>query len=154
MRVVVEHGVGQWLAYNAKYSAALPATTQPASELIFFNPMDTTRPWNPSLLAASLAAIDARGRIPLGDIALRGNEPLPADLAAMGYPLFGVDNEIASSTKWDGRLHDLINVLKAYKKPVMLRIGGEFSGNWNGYHPYDYPKAFRKIVIPDESPVE
>lgn len=29
----------------------------------------------------------------------------------------------------------------------MLRIGGEFSGNWNGYHPYEYPKAFRKIVM-------
>ena len=28
----------------------------------------------------------------------------------------------------------------------MLRIGGEFSGWWNGYHPYAYPIAFRKIV--------
>lgn len=29
---------------------------------------------------------------------------------------------------------------------MLLRIGGEFSGWWNGYHPYEYPKAFRKIV--------
>ena len=28
----------------------------------------------------------------------------------------------------------------------MVRIGGEFNGWWNGYHPYDYPKALRKIV--------
>jgi hypothetical protein len=28
----------------------------------------------------------------------------------------------------------------------MIRIGGEFNGPWKGYHPYEYPKAFRKIV--------
>jgi hypothetical protein len=27
-----------------------------------------------------------------------------------------------------------------------VRIGGEFNGPWNGYHPYDFPKAFRKVV--------
>jgi hypothetical protein len=39
-----------------------------------------------------------------------------------------------------------MQVAKNYKQPLMIRIGGEFSGWWNGYHPYDYPRAFRKIV--------
>ena len=44
------------------------------------------------------------------------------------------------------RIESFIDVLKAHKEPVMLRLGGEFSGPWNGYHPWAYPVAFRKIV--------
>jgi hypothetical protein len=143
----VVHGLGQWQAYNAKYAALLPPSNQPASELIFLNPVDTTRPWNPALIAAAFAAIDARGRVPLADITMhRSSQPTPAEQAALPDPLYGQDHEIANSTKWDARLLDLVAVLKAFKKPVLLRIGGEFSGSWSGYHPYEYPKAFRKIV--------
>jgi hypothetical protein len=143
----VVHGLGQWHVYNTKYSALLPQAHQPASELIFLNPVDTTRPWNPALIASAFAAIDARGRIPLADITMhRSGQPTPAEQAALPDPLYGNDHEIANSTKWDARLLDLVAVMKAFKKPVLLRIGGEFSGSWSGYHPYEYPKAFRKIV--------
>ena len=64
----------------------------------------------------------------------------------MNDKLFGVDDDIANGTKWDARLTDFVNVLKAHKKPVLLRIGGEFNGWWNGYHPYDFPRAYRKIA--------
>jgi hypothetical protein len=37
-------------------------------------------------------------------------------------------------------------VVIRYGEPVFLRIDGEFSGTWNGYEPYEYPKAFQKIV--------
>ncbi len=142
----VVHGIGQWDAFNVKYFAMLPASAQPASELVFIPIGDTIRPWNPAKIAASLAAMRAAGRMPLADIALRGNQPTQAELAQLPDPLFGIDHEVANGTKWDSRLVDLAQLFAAHKTPVLLRIGGEFSGWWNGYHPYEYPKAFRKIV--------
>ncbi|MGQ0702558.1 MAG: hypothetical protein ACT4PM_05430 [Gemmatimonadales bacterium] len=140
------HGMGQWALFNPKYTALLPASAQAASELIFMSLADTVRPWNPAQLAAALAQIGQSGRIPSADIALRGNQPTAAELAQLPDPYFGVDHEVANGTKWDARLLDLANLFAGYGKPVLLRIGGEFSGWWNGYHPYEFPKAFRKIV--------
>lgn len=142
----VVHGLGQWASYNLTYSAQLTAETQAASELLFTDIGDTPRGWEPEKFAAALVAIDARGRIPLIDIALRGLKPTPAQIAALPDPHYGIDHDIANGTQYDGRLQDVANALKAFRKPVMMRIGGEFSGSWNGYHPYEYPKAFRKIV--------
>ncbi len=142
----VVHGLGQWQEYNVKHAAMLPADKQPASELLFILLTDTVRTWNPALISARLSAIDGAGRIPLADLSLRGNQPTPAELAAMSDKLYASDAEIAHSAKWDSRIADVANLLKAYKKPVLLRIGGEFNGSWNGYHPWDYPLAFRKIV--------
>ncbi len=140
----VVHGMGQWEAYNPQYTALLNPKSQPASELIFLTIADTTRPWNPTQIAAHLAAIGAAGRIPLADIALRGNQPVPG--TQLPDPLFGIDDEVAKSSTWDQRLLDLALVFAGYRKPALVRIGGEFNGAWNGYHPYDFPKAFRKIV--------
>ena len=142
----VVHGLGQWKPYNEKYVPLLPAANQPASELMFISIADSLRPWQPEKIAASLAAMDALGRIPLADISPRGNQPMPAELALLADPLYAIDDEVANGTKWDSRLQDLVTVFKAFGKPMLVRIGGEFSGNWNGYHPYEYPKAFRKIV--------
>jgi len=142
----VVHGMGQWAAFNAKYTGLLGPGIQPASELMFITLADTLRPWNPAQIAASLAKIAAAGRIPLADIALRGNQPTPAELAQLPDPLFAVDDEVAGGSKWDSRLLDLAQLFAAYKKPVLLRIGGEFNGWWNGYHPFLFPKAFRKVV--------
>ncbi len=142
----VVHGEGQWKAYNDKYEALLPADRQPAAELRFVDLGDTPRGWEPDKIAASLAAIDGAGRIPSIDISLRGLKPTPAELATLPDPLFGIDHDVANSTTYDARILDLIQMAKAFRKPIMLRIGGEFNGWWNGYHPYEYPKAFRKIV--------
>jgi hypothetical protein len=138
--------MGQWEVYNPKYTALLAPTSQPASELIFLAIGDTIRPWNPSQIAARVGAIGAAGRIPLADIGLRGNQPTAAELAKLPDPLFGIDHEVANGSKWDNRLLDLATVFAAYRKPALVRIGGEFNGWWNGYHPYEFPKAFRKIV--------
>lgn len=142
----VVHGVGQWIEYNAKYVALLPASIQPASELSFIPIADTVRGWSSAKIAGSLAAMDAAGRIPLVNLSLWAHQPTAAELATMSDKLFGVDDDIANDTQWDARLRDFANVLQAYRKPVLLRIGGEFNGWWNGYHPYDFPKAYRKIV--------
>ena len=107
---------------------------------------DTPRPWDPVELAARMASIQAAGRIPSLDLGLRGNQPTPAELAQLADKTYGIDSLVAYTTQFDARIQSFIDVLKAYGKPVMLRLGGEFSGSWNGYHPYAYPVAFRKIV--------
>lgn len=142
----VVHAVGQWESFNVAYMALLPEDQQPASELVFLDLGDTPRGWQPEGLAARLAQIDAAGRIPHVDLALRGLQPTPAELAQMPDPLYGIDDDVANTTTYDGRIADLIAVMQAFGRPVMFRIGGEFSGWWNGYHPYEYPRAFRKIV--------
>ena len=143
----VVHGMGQWGAYNSKYQTLLSADHQPAAELQFIQIGDTERPWQPVKIGLALQAMSQQGRIPLLDIALRGNQPSPAELALLSDKFYAIDDEVAYGTAWDSRLQDLVQVLRDFRKPVMVRIGGEFSGWWNGYHPYDFPKAFRKIVM-------
>jgi hypothetical protein len=142
----VVHGMGQWVNGNPQYLAVLPSSNQPAAELMFIDLGDTPRPWNPAEIAARTAAIGATGRIPSMDLALRGLQPTPAALAQMADKTYGIDSLVAYTAQYDARIQSFIDVVRAYGKPVMLRLGGEFSGPWNGYHPYAYPVAFRKIV--------
>lgn len=142
----VVHGMGQWLQYNAKLVALLPPAQQPAAELLFIDIGDTPRGWRPQLLTDTLRDYDAAGFIPHLDLALRGLQPPRTEIDTLPDPLFGIDDEIATTTRYDARINDLIQVVRDFRKPILLRIGGEFSGWWNGYHPYAYPRAFRKIV--------
>ncbi|MDI9434042.1 MAG: alpha/beta hydrolase fold domain-containing protein [Planctomycetota bacterium] len=142
----VVHGMGQWEQYNAMLLPLLPAELRPASKLIFINIGDTPRGWRPDGIRNLIQRYGQEGFIPHIDIALRGNQPSHATLAAMADPLFGIDHEVAATSRFDGRIQDLVRIIKEFDKPVMVRIGGEFNGRWNGYHPYAYPRAFRKIV--------
>lgn len=142
----VVHGMGQWGQGNAKYQALLPAGIQPASSLLFLDIGDTPRGWLPGQTAAWIASQAAAGMIPHVDIALRGLQPGPQQLAQMADKLYGIDDEIANGSAYDGRILDLVQIARAHGGPIMMRIGGEFSGSWNGYHPWDFPRAFRRIV--------
>jgi len=142
----VVHGMGQWEQYNAKLLPLLPAELRPASKLIFLTIGDTPRGWRPEGIRRLMQRYDQEGLIPHLDIAPRGNQPSHAALATLADPLFGIDDKVASASQFDGRIHDLAGIVKEFGKPVIVRIGGEFNGRWNGYHPYAYPKAFRKIV--------
>jgi hypothetical protein len=142
----VVHGMGQWEQYNAKLLPLLPPELRPASKLIFISIGDTPRGWRPEGIRNLIGRYDQEGLIPHVDIALRGNQPSHAARAALADPLFGIDHEVASSTRFDERIQDLVRIVKEFGKPVIVRIGGEFNGRWNGYHPYAYPQAFRKIV--------
>jgi hypothetical protein len=142
----VVHGMGQWVNGNPQYAAMLPSSNQPASELMFITLGDTPRPWDPPDMAAKMASIGAMGRIPSMDLSLRGLQPTATELSQMADKTYGIDSLVAYTTQFDARIQSFIDVLRSYGKPVMLRIGGEFSGWWNGYHPYAYPVAFRKIV--------
>jgi hypothetical protein len=47
----------------------------------------------------------------------------------------------------DDRVAMLCKGLKSLDRPVYLRIGYEFNGQWNGYDPADYILAFRRIAV-------
>jgi acetyl esterase/lipase len=142
----VVHGMGQWEQYNAKLLPLVPAELRPGSKLIFIDLGDTPRGWRPEAIRNLVQRCDQEGFIPHLDIAPRGNQPGRAALAALADPLFGIDDEVASTSRFDERIQDLVGIVKEFGKPVIVRIGGEFNGRWNGYHPYAYPRAFRKIV--------
>jgi acetyl esterase/lipase len=142
----VLHGMGQWDAYNAKLLQSLPAAVRPAAQLLFIDIGDTPRGWRPQGFAARLEVLGREGLVPVLDIGLRGNRPTKAELDRRTDKLFGIDHEVAAGTRFDERIRDLAKVLREFGKPALVRIGGEFSGWWSGYHPYAYPQAFRKIV--------
>jgi acetyl esterase/lipase len=142
----VVHGIGQWEQYNAKLLPKLPADLQPASELLFVNIADMPRGWRPQGISSTLQRYDQAGLIPQMDISLCGNQPTKAEIDKMSDPHFGIDQEVASGSRYDARIEDLARIVREFGKPVTVRIGGEFNGWWNGYRPYAYPKAFRKIV--------
>lgn len=144
----IAHAMGQWIEYNPKYLAALGNEQYyPISQLIFVDIGDVPRGWEPEKLKQRMDDIDAAGMIPHIDIGLRGLKPTQAQINQMENPFYGIDEEIVQgSTKYKSRISDIIDAVDEYEKPVIMRIGGEFSGWWNGYQPYEYPKAFRIIV--------
>ncbi len=84
-----------------------------------------------------------------------GNQPLRAiigasGLADMGYKAAGndvgkPDNPTSLSYQWRYAIDRMIAWFKAEDRPVYLRIGYEFDGDWNCYHPPFYIEAFRQI---------
>ena len=136
----VLHGVGQWQAYpwgNPAYEAVTTAVP-PASSESFFTLGDTKRPWDQTLakLHAFLDAELAKGRIPRLGIALHDNS---TDTEVAIDPLI-------PTGVYDARINDLGKLFAAYGYPLFVRIGFEFNGDWNGYTPYIYPKAFQYMV--------
>lgn len=47
---------------------------------------------------------------------------------------------------YDAQLDELADVYRRIKLPIFLRIGYEFDGEWNGYDPAAYKRAYRRIV--------
>ncbi len=50
-----------------------------------------------------------------------------------------------NSGAYDGQMDQLINTLKSWERPVLLRWGYEADGAWNGYDPGAYVQAFQKM---------
>jgi hypothetical protein len=49
--------------------------------------------------------------------------------------------------QWDQYVDMLDSAFMLTNRPIFFRIGFEFNGNWNPYHPWIYPQAFRKLVL-------
>jgi hypothetical protein len=54
--------------------------------------------------------------------------------------------DLLASGALDSHLRDLGKCLAPLKHPVLLRPGFEFNGDWNGYEPQSFVKAFRRFV--------
>lgn len=57
-----------------------------------------------------------------------------------------VDDVIALTDTYDDLIRTVGRVIREFGDPVFIRIGFEFNGSWNNYHPGLYPVAFRKFV--------
>ena len=57
-----------------------------------------------------------------------------------------LDTVFALSDRLDGYIDTMAIALREHGKPIFLRIGLEMNGAWNGYTPYVFPVAFRKLV--------
>jgi hypothetical protein len=66
-------------------------------------------------------------------------------LTTDGKPELAYDAAVAAGD-YDTAIQNLCDELRSLGCPVLLRIGYECNGPWNGYHPSSYPQAFRRIV--------
>ena len=57
-----------------------------------------------------------------------------------------LDSVFALTDSLDHYIDTLAIAFRRVNRPFFLRIGFEFNGNWNPYHPFIYPLAFRKLV--------
>ncbi|MCC5842740.1 MAG: hypothetical protein JJU05_00675 [Verrucomicrobia bacterium] len=62
-----------------------------------------------------------------------------------GSPEQHYEQEVAAGLH-DEAVANLIERLRTYGRPVFLRIGYEFNGQWNGYEPETFVAAWRRIV--------
>ncbi len=58
----------------------------------------------------------------------------------------GTDYAVAHTTQYDARLDEIADTIRDSGVRVLLRIGNEINGSWNGHHPYVFPLAYRKVV--------
>lgn len=64
---------------------------------------------------------------------------------AIGLYMVGDLPNVASGAR-DANIKLLGDFIKRAARPVLLRIGYEFDGSWNGYDPNLYQQAFRRIM--------
>lgn len=56
------------------------------------------------------------------------------------------DREVAEGDTYDAAIDEVVKTIVDSDAGVLLRIGIEVNGDWNGLHPFVFPKAYRKIV--------
>lgn len=57
-----------------------------------------------------------------------------------------LDSAFAFTDQYDHYIDTLAQALILHNRPVFLRVGLEVNGPWNGYTPWIFPKAFKKLV--------
>lgn len=120
------HGCGQFLNEESALAAAIndPALA-PASRLSFVQ-LSLTPPLEGAALFEGVVT-----HLSLGLFQTEGA---------------GLDIEVATTTKHDARLQSIALQVRDHGEPVMLRIGFEFNGSWNGYHVSHFAAAYRKVA--------
>ena len=57
-----------------------------------------------------------------------------------------LDSVFAFTNNIDSCIDIIADAFKQHDKPIFFRIGLEMNGAWNGYTPWIFPKAYRKLV--------
>lgn len=47
---------------------------------------------------------------------------------------------------YDDAIENFAQAVKAYNKPIFIRLGYEFNGEWNGYKPASFVKAYNRVA--------
>lgn len=55
-------------------------------------------------------------------------------------------DSIVATGMYDTQIETLVSIMKSLNRPVYARIGYEFAGKWNGYHPEYYKTVYKKIT--------
>lgn len=131
----VYHGASPHTADGDAYIAALgDPDLYPAVEGIHAAVPGTRPRYLERTIREFLERVRAAGRIPHLSFSMSIGDGEP------------VDDVIALSDRYDDLIRTVGRVIRDYGDPVFVRIGFEFNGAWNGYHPGVYPVAFRKFV--------
>ncbi len=134
----VLHGAGQAMAQSFRdYTATVGPELTP---VFFMDYAGLNQFWTPEDAAKALK----------GTRKLLAEHPklmlqLGLSLTTDGKPEEVYDEAVAAG-KFDVPIQNLCDELKRLGCPVLIRIGYECNGSWNGYKPEPYKKAFRRIV--------
>ena len=125
----VLHGAGQSPDAFGRYWEALPET-RPAIFMVYFG-------------VHKLGAVEKQLKRYFGNYP----QAMPQiGLAFAGRGPNGRTQDRLVEGKFDDDLRTAARVLRDTKRPVFIRPGYEFNGNWNAYDPDVFIEAFRKIV--------
>lgn len=134
----VLHGGGQEAGDFESYSSYL-AARGPAIKMSYLGlgGLNSTAPgavaqWFVDVLAGLESDAGADGAFIVPQIGLQ-------------LPLNGEEQRVADG-EFDNAIAALVLGLRHLSRPVFLRIGYEFNGQWNGYRPSSYIGAYRRIA--------
>lgn len=133
------HAAGQEAGAFESYSSFMGSLGPSVSMCYFgdFNALNSTTAGTPNPWFTALRdKLDADG-------APDGAFILPQ--LGLQLPLNGGEAAVADG-RYDAALETLRLSLLVLERPVFLRVGYEFNGQWNGYAPASYIGAFRRIA--------
>jgi len=133
----IYHGCG-WDGYSsqANYNAMFPPDRHPLVLQVVAS-MPGTRWFDVSHIVQSLTQ----------HIVHPDSQYIEYGLHFQGRDSWMLDSVFALTTTMDHYIDTLAIALRTVNRPFFLRIGFEFNGAWNPYHPYIFPQAFRKLAV-------
>ena len=131
------HGAGQSPAAFKSYWDFMPNSTKPMLFMTYTSlnasSQETVRQYFAELEAECASYTDDFYTIPQIGLSMTRD--------GQGY-----DGAVASG-ELDEQIGWLVDALQhTLKRPAYIRIGYEFNGDWNGYDPETYPKAFARVA--------
>jgi hypothetical protein len=128
----VVHGAGQSPEAFDAYVELMPETP-PAVYMIYTG----FRKYTKGRLQELTGRYDSKPFAPIAQLGLC--------MTVDGQPEKHYEHKIAAG-EFDEKLDRFVEDLKAYGRPIYIRLGYEFNGPWNGYEPESYREAWKRIV--------